>query len=169
MFGAGGDAVEHGAQVLPADGGTHRIAGGSVPHHGAGPLGCDTHGLHRPAGRQRQSRDLEHRSGHGRGIEFDQPGEGRGGWKGAELEGCHLTVGANHRGAQAGGADIDHEDAHGIALPPGMMPLFCSMLPSPPPITPTKRTTVKVKKIPSQRTSPPRRSFATTNTVWATR
>ena len=103
-----------GAQVLPADAGADRLAGGPVPHDRRRPLVGDADGRRRPPpSSMARAGDLEGGVGHDRGVELHEARHRRVGQHLAVVDvrrPCRpaCTIGGPH----AAGADVDDEDAH---------------------------------------------------------
>ena len=102
-----------GPQVLPADGGTDRLAGGPVPHDGRRPLVGDADALDRPAGVQRAAGHAQRCRSQGRGVELHEPRRGRLGQHLAVVDGADPALPVNDGGPDAARPDIDDEDARG--------------------------------------------------------
>ena len=109
------EALADGAEVLPAEAGGKGLPGGSIPDDGGRALRGDAHTFDRPAGREHASGRLERGVGHGAWIELDETGH-----RGVRQHGDAVfvgdgSIGMHERRPHAGGADVDHEDAHGRA------------------------------------------------------
>ena len=85
----------------------------AIPHQRRGPLVGDAR---RPRpGRRRPATsvgDVEHRGGHRRAVELDEPGKRCRRRERSVLECVHGSVAVDDRGAQPGRADVDDEHAH---------------------------------------------------------
>ena len=68
-----------GAEVLPPDARPDGLPGLAVPHDGRGPLVGDAHGVDRAGLGRGPPGHVQHRIGHGHGVELDQARGGRGG------------------------------------------------------------------------------------------
>ena len=101
VVGLGCDAIENGAQVLPPEAGANRLAGGAVPHDGAGPLSGDAHSQYRAGLCQCRVRNFQHSGGHTDRIELDETGERRRRGEGAVVQRGDLTIWAHDSGSQA--------------------------------------------------------------------
>ena len=103
-----------GAQVLPADAGSDGLAGGAIPHDRRCPLVGDPDGIDRPAVGQGGVGAFERGLGHRHRIELDEPGRGRRRQERLVVGVADGGVGADDRGAQAAGADIDDEERSAV-------------------------------------------------------
>ena len=110
------EAVEHRAQVLPADGRGDGDAGGAIPQHGRGPLVGDADRIDRAALGEGGAGRGEHRGGHLGGVELDEPGERRARWQSLLVDVGDGGVGLDDGRPQAARPDVDDEDAHRLPL-----------------------------------------------------